>query len=175
MGSPFTQIDPQLYAITARDGDREDAMIATWILELSLADDRGRLLVALTPDHLTTELILKSRRFVVNVLAEGQQGLIARLGLKSGHETNKLEGVDLPRTESGLALLPGTCGYAECEVLKKMEIADRVIIAAVIREQKHNPGKRPMTLGAAYRALPKQIVEACEEQRKHDGERDAYL
>lgn len=168
---PFDVLDHPVFALTTKSGAREDAMIATWIYDVSLVPDKGRVIVALTPDHLSTELILESRRFTVNVLAEGQHEYLPRFGLASGHDKNKLAGLELARTRSGLPILPGTCGYAECEVIDTLKAIDRVIFAAAVREHQRDKNKKSLTVTAAYQALPKEIGEQCEAQRSKDGER----
>lgn len=172
MDTPFALIDCPVYALTARSGDEEDAMIATWILDASLADDRGRLIAVLTPEHYCLELIDRSRRFLVQVLAVGQHALIERFGLHCGRVTNKLAGLGVLRTESGIAIVPGTCGWAECEVLERTEAIDRVILACAIRGTSVKSDKQALTLSAAYRVLPRTIVDACEAQRARHGARD---
>jgi flavin reductase (DIM6/NTAB) family NADH-FMN oxidoreductase RutF len=170
MSSPFDLVDCPVFALTCRHEDREDAMIATWVMSVTLIESRSRVLATLTPGHLSTELITASKRFAVHLLAEGQHELIPRLGLHSGRDGDKLKSFDaLSRTHSGLAIIPGTCGWAECEVLSSFEVADRVILAATVRDERQFSGKRPLTISAAYRALPKSVVEACEAQRRRDG------
>ncbi len=65
-------------------------LVATWVLVVTLRPERGRVLMALSPKSLTAELVRASRHFTVQLLSEGQQALIPRLGLVSGREADKL-------------------------------------------------------------------------------------
>lgn len=169
MGSPFELLDPPVYALTSRDGDREDALIATWVFSVTLIEPYGRVIVALSPDHLTTALIVRSKRFVVNLLAEGQHPWIPRFGLLSGRVIDKLADIEVTRTRAGLAILPGTCGYADCEVNAVGDAPGPLIISGVVKASESRPDRTPLTIGSAFRALPRETVAMCEAQRRQNG------
>lgn len=178
--SLFASIDPQLFLITARNGDRESGMIATWVMSATLLDDRARVIVAMSPRGLTAELIGASKRFVLHLLAEGQHELVPHFGLESGRDHDKLAaleaaGIHVSRVPCGLAVIRGVAGFAECEVLERIDVADRAIFVAGIVAEEVDETCVPLTLGAAYRALPPDVADACEEQRRQDGLRDAEL
>lgn len=148
-------------------------MIATWIYDATLIEERPRLLAVLSPRSFTLELIKKSRRFVAHLLAQGQEGLIENFDPKSGRNSRKFS--DPRRTESGLALIEGVAGWAECAVAEEIPAAERVILICSTLRQTTAENIQPHTLGSAYAALPKEIVRACEEQRRRDGEEDRRL
>ena len=169
----FTRIDPELYVVAARHQGRDGMLLATWVAWLTLREDRGRVLVALSPGSLTAELACASRRLAVQLLAEGQDALIPRLGLVSGREqTNKLDAVEIERTRRGLPVVTGTCGWADCDVMIETVTGERVLLYARVIEEQVLAERRPLRLSAAYRALPKDVLHAIEEQRQRDGERD---
>ena len=160
-----------VYLISTQHEGRDNAAVATWIVSVSLVDHKGRILVALSPSSFTAELVQASRRFAVQLLSEGQHDLVARLGLSSGRDTDKLGGLELARTSRGLPLVSGTCGWADCDAA----IAggdERVVFLGRVVEDEVYPDRQPLTFGMLAQALPKETLRAIEEQRERDGKSD---
>jgi flavin reductase (DIM6/NTAB) family NADH-FMN oxidoreductase RutF len=174
---PLTQsllmrTDPEVFLVSGHHQGLDSTLVATWVLPVTLRADRGRVLVALSPRSLTSELVRASRRFTVQLLSEGQQPLIPHFGLVSGRETDKLDTVEIARTTRGLAVVIGTCGWLECDVIAEMVTDERIVLLGRVVEQRVFPKRRPLRLSEAYRALPQDVLRAIEEQRQRDGERD---
>ena len=161
-----------IYLISTRHEGRENALVATWIVSASLVDHKGRILVALSPSSFTAELIRASRRFAVQLLSEGQHDFVARLGLSSGHDTDKLGGLELARTSRGLPLVSGTCGWADCDAAIVAGVDERIVFLGRVVEEEVYPDRQPLTFGMLAQALPKETLRAIEEQRERDGESD---
>lgn len=170
--SLFTRIDPEVFLISGHHQGRESTLVATWVLPVTLREDRGRMLVALSPGSRTAELVRESRRLVVQLLSEGQEALIPRFGLVSGHEADKLGTVEIERTSRGLPVVKETCGWADCDVIGELITDERLVLLGRVVEERVFPERRPLRLSEAYRALPKDVLHAIEEQRQKDGERD---
>ncbi|MGH8503574.1 MAG: hypothetical protein ACREVE_14095 [Gammaproteobacteria bacterium] len=97
----------------------------------------------------------------------------SRAGLVSGREqANKLDAVEIERTRRGLPVVTGTCGWSDCDVMIETVTGERVLLYAHVIEEQVFAERRPLRLSAAYRALPKDVSHAIEEQRQRDGERD---
>jgi flavin reductase (DIM6/NTAB) family NADH-FMN oxidoreductase RutF len=151
-------------------------MIATWVMSTTLAEDRPRILTVLSPGGYTLELIRRSRRFVAQLLSEGQEALIPRFGLHSGRDFDKLSDLSVSRTRSGLAIVDGCAGWAECKVLEEVFVWERVILFSTAAGESACAIDKPaLTLGRAYEVLPPEVVEAMEAQRRRDGLRDRPL
>jgi flavin reductase (DIM6/NTAB) family NADH-FMN oxidoreductase RutF len=166
MQSLFTRIDPEVFLVSGRHQERESMLVATWVLIVTLRPERGRVLMALSPKSLTAELVRASRRFTVQLLSEGQ------LGLVSGREADKLDTVEYDRTRRGLPVVMGACGWAECDVIAELTTDERIVLLGRAVEEQVFSKRRPLRLSQAYRALPQDVFRAIDEQRLKDGERD---
>ena len=62
-------------------------------------------------------MILSSKKSAVNVLSEGQQEQDRLFGFKTGHETNKLEGVAFIKSANGCPILPDIHSYFNCNLV----------------------------------------------------------
>lgn len=170
--SLFTRTDPEIFLVSGRHQERDSILVATWVLVVTLRQDRGRVLVALSPRSLTAEAVRASRRFAVQLLSEGQHALIPRLGLVSGRDADKLDTIEHERTSRGLPVVTGTCGWAECDVTGELATDERVVLLGKVVEEQVFSERRPLRLSQAYEALPKDVLRAIDEQRHKDGERD---
>ncbi len=164
--------DPCVYLISTRHEGRDNALVATWVVSATLVDHKGRMLVALSPSSLTAELVRASRRFAVQLLSEGQHDHVARLGLRSGREADKLDGLELARTSRGLPLVSGTCGWADCDAVIATGTDERLVSLGRVVEEEVYPDRRPLTFGMVARALPEGMLRTIEEQRARDAESD---
>lgn len=164
--------NPYVYLITTHHEGRDNALVATWLVSATLVEDKGRVLVALSPSSLTAELVQASRRFAVQLLSEGQHDHVARLGLSSGREADKLAGLELARTSRGLPLVSGTCGWADCDAVIATGTDERLVCLGRVVEEAVDPERRPLTFGKLTQALPKETLRAIEKQRAKDAEGD---
>ncbi len=165
----------EVYVITARHEGRESGHLATWIMPGTLVPDRQRVVAVLSPLNATHDLIRASGRFALNLLTEGQHDLIPRFGLQTAREVDKLAGLALTRTSSGLPLLPGTCGWAECVIVDFMDGGDRIVYLADIGEHRLDPGRPPLHRREATALLSPEVGAALQLKRQRDGERDRTL
>lgn len=164
--------NPFVYLISTCHEGRDNALIATWVVPATLVDHKGRMLVALSPSSFTAELIQTSRRFAVQLLSEGQHDHVARLGLRSGREADKLDGLELARTSRGLPLVSGTCGWTDCDAVIATGTDERLLCLGRVVEEEVYPDRRPLTFGMLTQALPEETLRAIEEQRARDGKSD---
>jgi flavin reductase (DIM6/NTAB) family NADH-FMN oxidoreductase RutF len=172
-GSIFSLTNHELHLVTARLGERTGGQIASWVLPATLVPERPRVVVLFSPANHTHELVRGSGRFALNLLAEGQEGLVSRFGLHSGRELDKLAGLPLlPPSPAGLPLLEGTCGWAECAILETLDGGDRIVTLAEVTAEALHPGRRPLRKLEALARLPAAEAAALREKAIRDGDRD---
>lgn len=171
----FHMTNHEVWAVTARHGDRTGAQVATWVMPASLATGVTRAVLILSPSNFTVGLVEASGRLVLQLLAAEQLHLLARLGLSSGHDVDKLAGLELHASPSGLPVLAGTCGWAEMVVVDRMDGGDRIVLMADAVAQKNGPGRVPMRRVDAYAALDPATRDLLAAKRLRDGERDRAL
>ncbi len=172
----FHLTNHEVFAVTSRYGDRDGGQIATWVMPATLVPERLRAVMVLSPRNFTTGLVLHRGRLVLHLLARGQETLVPRLGLLSGHDRpDKLEGIAMERTKTGLPRIVGTCGSAEMEVLDRLDTGDRVILLCEAVEVHPEPERPPMRHKDALALLPPEVVQALAHKRTQDAERDRAL
>jgi flavin reductase (DIM6/NTAB) family NADH-FMN oxidoreductase RutF len=174
-GSILSLTNHELYIVTAAHDGKENGQIATWIMPSTLVKNRPRIVAVFSPQNLTHRLIEASGRFVLNMLADDQHGLVPLFGLVSGRDFDKFDSLALERTASGLPVIPDTCGWAECVIVAANDGGDRKVYIAEIVEQRINPHKTPLRKNDAFAKLPVDIRHLLEEKHTRDGERDSGL
>src|SRR5581483_1109346 len=89
-----------LFALASGSLERPSAMTVNWICQTSF--EPPLVAVALEQDARTLEAVRATGRFTVTAYAEGQRELAGQLGRRSAKAPNKLDGLDLTATDSGL-------------------------------------------------------------------------
>ncbi|MCC6747809.1 MAG: flavin reductase [Deltaproteobacteria bacterium] len=175
INSIFSLTNHEVWAVSAHHRGLDNAMIATWIVPATLVYDELRLVAVLSVENYTVELLRESGRFAVQMLAEGQHELLPRLGLHSGRAKDKLAGLPLARSPGGLALLEGTCGWAECVVVNAMDSGDRLVFLADVVAQGIHPGRKPLHKRDAFERLSPGQALSLVEKALLDAQRDRKL
>ncbi len=83
-------------------------------------------LVSLSTDRSTTNLIAETGWYGVNVLGAHQAGLSERFAFTD--QAQRFDGVDWAPGPSGTPLLAGTIGALECEVVEMVAAGDHQVI-----------------------------------------------
>ncbi|HOJ02786.1 MAG TPA: flavin reductase family protein [Bacteroidota bacterium] len=174
-GSIFSLTDHELYVVSTRAEGRDYGQIATWIMPATLVPDAPRVVAVLSPMNHTHRFIAASGRFAISMLDEEQHELVPRFGLLSGRDVDKFEGVEIGRSPSGLPVLVGACGWAECVIVASLDAGDRMLYLADVVTQQVYPGRRPLRKQAAFALQPPDIRARLEEKHRLDGERDSAL
>jgi flavin reductase (DIM6/NTAB) family NADH-FMN oxidoreductase RutF len=124
--------------ITTLHDDMPAGMTASAVASLSL--DPVLLLVCIANRLPTHHAIDSARRFVVNVLGEGQEELALRFARPA---PDKFAGVAL-RSTYRLPVLEDAISYFVCDVHERFPGGDHSIFTGLVRECGATPGKRPL-------------------------------
>ena len=124
--------------ITTHDEDRPVGMTASAVASLSL--DPVLLLVCISHALPTHHAIDASRRFVVNVLGEGQEELALHF---ARYSSDKFAGVEL-KSEHELPVLEQAIAYFVCDVHERFPGGDHSIFIGQVLECGTVPGRRPL-------------------------------
>lgn len=171
----FEQADPEIYVLTTALGEQLAGQIATWVMPISLIPDPIRLMVALSPTGQTCQFIDRRGQFFIHLLATDQSPWLNHFGLHSGCDRNKFTGLDYQLTPSGLPHLRGTCAWAECEVVWKMDTGDRYLFLAHSLDQGHDPTKQPLRLNQGRNSLSPADQEKHHQKYEADIQRARQL
>jgi flavin reductase (DIM6/NTAB) family NADH-FMN oxidoreductase RutF len=124
--------------ITTLHGGKPVGMTASAVASLSI--DPILLLVCINNRLPTHEAIEGSRRFVVNVLGEGDQELALQFARPS---EDKFAGVAL-KTDHDLPVLERAIAHFVCDVQERFPGGDHSIFTGLVRSCSAKPGRRPL-------------------------------
>jgi flavin reductase (DIM6/NTAB) family NADH-FMN oxidoreductase RutF len=124
--------------ITTTFQGRPAGMTASAVASLSL--DPVLLLVCINNTLATHTAIEQSKRFVVNVLGEGQEQLALQFARPL---PDKFAGVALSE-EHDLPVLTDAIAHFVCDVHERFPGGDHSIFIGLVRECGFNPGRRPL-------------------------------
>eukprot|EP00899_Mesostigma_viride_P004496 jgi/Mesvir1/14047/Mv11904-RA.1 len=121
-----------LCVVTAKQGDAESAMLASWVSQASFIPPG--LTVAVAKDRAVESLMLDGCRFVLNVLGEAKYKEIMKPLLRTfGPGEDRFAGVNIQRSEkSGAAILSDSLSYLECTVTQRLDAGDHWVVYAKV-------------------------------------------
>ncbi|MBD2137817.1 flavin reductase [Anabaena sp. FACHB-1237] len=124
-----------LYIVTAKKGETNGAMIASWVVQASL-QPLG-FTIAIAKDRGIDSLLQLGDRFVLNVLEESNYQDLKKHFLKRLLPgTDRFTGVRTQIAKNGSPILTDALAYIECEVVKTMECSDHWILYCVVEDGK---------------------------------------
>lgn len=124
-----------LCAVGSHGAGGPNAQVCVSVFGASIVPERPRVLVVLSNTNYTTELVRASGTVAVSVLGETQAGLLAPLGLRSGRDGPKLDGLTFELTAAGDPIFPGGGGWLAGEVLEQFSLGDSTAFLIAVREQ----------------------------------------
>jgi flavin reductase (DIM6/NTAB) family NADH-FMN oxidoreductase RutF len=148
----FHLYDPPLWLVTSRDHERRGGFIATAVTRASILPDLPRILIAVARHHHTWGLIESSSRFALHLLAREDLAAVWCFGLASGHQVDKLAGLDCGTTPGGAPLYREAIAWLDCRVETRLDTGDRTAYLAAV------------TAGAVIRRAPPLTVATLLEQ-----------
>ncbi|BBM97221.1 protein MpFLV1 [Marchantia polymorpha subsp. ruderalis] len=120
-----------LCVLTARSGDAESAMLASWVSQASFVPPG--LTIAVAKDRAVEGLVLVGARFVVNVLGQNKSNAVAKQLLKPFLPgENRMEGLETTVASNGGLILKDAISWMECTVQSRMETGDHWVLYAVV-------------------------------------------
>lgn len=125
-----------LTAVGSHGPGGPNAQICVSVFGASIVPERPRLLVNLSKTNYTTELVQASGTLAITLLSERQVDLLAPLGLRSGRDGAKLEGLAFELTEAGDPWFPDGVGVIECGVLDAYDLGDALAFLCAVRGQR---------------------------------------
>lgn len=122
-----------LCVLTAKDGDAESGMLASWVSQASF--DPPGLTIAVKKDRAIESLLPIGNKFVLNVLAEGRDRAIMREMVKPfAPGEDRFSNLNTERSEiSNAIILTDAASYLECEVSQRMETGDHWLLYATVQ------------------------------------------
>jgi flavin reductase (DIM6/NTAB) family NADH-FMN oxidoreductase RutF len=123
-----------VYIITVRTKEKVNGMTAAWVSQVSFKP--LLLMVSISPDRFTHDLIKESGYFGINTLDEELQNYAAPFGLRSGRKTDKFQGVSYSAGPNGSPVLDGALAFIECKVTETFTAGDHTLFIGSVVEAK---------------------------------------
>src|SRR5262249_58504984 len=98
--------------------------------EASIAPALPRVIIGLSRQHATWELVQASGAFALHLLAPEQLDLVWRFGTQSGRDVEKFAGLSFRAGVSGSPVLNDVPGWLECRVEASLDTGDRTCFLA---------------------------------------------
>jgi flavin reductase (DIM6/NTAB) family NADH-FMN oxidoreductase RutF len=127
LAAALGRIPSGLFVLTARDGDRETGMLASWVQQCSF--DPPQVSVAVRKGRYLLDWLRDDAPFVVNIIPEGGKALVAHFGKGFEPDEPAFEGLDVRRDGETPPVLLAAHAYLLCEVVTPVDAAgDHVLI-----------------------------------------------
>ena len=134
-------VDREIWIITAAANGRRGGLTATSVAATSLDPQRPMLLVGITPNHYTAELIAGSETFAAHLLRPDQAAVAWNFADGSGRDRDKLAGLATNTSPQGAPILVDCLAWLECRCVSRFTAADRLFFwADIIAGQQLSPG-----------------------------------
>jgi flavin reductase (DIM6/NTAB) family NADH-FMN oxidoreductase RutF len=128
-----------LFILTARKGDAETGILASWVQQCSF--DPPQLSIAVKPGREIAGWLTMDSGFTLNILDDTQTDMIIHFGkgFKSGESA--FEGLDLLRLENSGPVLRDALAFLECCLVARIPAGDHdLVIGRVVRGEMLNEG-----------------------------------
>ena len=124
-----------LCVLTAKEGDRSSAMLASWVSQASF--NPPGLTIAVAKDRAVETLTHTGNKFVLNILKEGNHlGLMKHFLKPFGPGQDRFADVAAQEAENGSPILTNALAYLECSVQNRMESGDHWLVYATVENGK---------------------------------------
>ncbi|MBE8991494.1 diflavin flavoprotein [Nostoc sp. LEGE 12450] len=124
-----------LCVLTAKEGDRSSAMLASWVSQASFSPPG--LTIAVAKDRAVETLTHTGNKFVLNILKEGNHlGLMKHFLKPFGPGQDRFADVAAQEAENGSPILADALAYLECSVQNRMESGDHWLVYATVENGK---------------------------------------
>ena len=152
-----------LYALTVKDGEKENGCIVNTVSQLT--GNPLRVAVTVNKDNYTHEFIKSTGKMNVNCLStDAPFGIFEWFGFVSGRDKDKMDGMSVSRSENGIAYLNFFINsFLSLEVESEVELETHTMFICTVTEAKVLNDKESMTY-AYYHANVKPKPEPKEKK-----------
>ena len=159
----LTMLSSPMLLITTRANGRDNGLVARSGVFASLVPEAPRVLIELTKANLTHDLVRASGVFALHTLPatphdalQRSLALVRALGMRSGHDGDKMTGIAARPGTTGCPILTETLTYLEARVVATLDGEELTIfLADVVTGGRFRDGT-PLTFDLLREHLPKE-------------------
>jgi flavin reductase (DIM6/NTAB) family NADH-FMN oxidoreductase RutF len=140
LAAALGRIPSGLFVLTARHGDRETGMLASWVQQCSF--DPPQVSVAVNKGRDVLDQLADGTAFVLNILPEGAKGLVGHFGKGFEPGDDPFAGLKVTRERETPPVLLAAHAFLACRVANRFDAGDHVlVIGRVVAGAVLNPGQ----------------------------------
>ena len=163
-------VDPELWVVTAQADDRKSGLIAACVTSASIVPEMPRMVVGLSRQQCTQELVEASGHFALHLFGEQHIDWVWRFALQSGREQDKFAGLAWRTSAGGSPLLAKAIGWLDCRVEARLDIGDRTFYLAEVLDGACDSKQQPLTFRRLLELGPGDKLKALKDSREYDAE-----
>ena len=132
-----------LYILSARHGDQETGMLASWVMQAGF--EPPMVSVAVKLGRFVCDWLSEGQPFVLNLVGDGQKTLLKHFSQGFEPGAPAFEGLEITHCARGVPILKDSLGHVECEPAGHVDSGDhRVFLAKVVRGRLNQSEHKPM-------------------------------
>ena len=126
LAAALGRIPSGLFVLTARNGDEETGMLASWVQQCSF--DPPQVSVAVNKGRFVLDWLAEGAAFVLNVIPEGGKALVAHFGKGFDPGEPAFTGLDVKRERDAPPVLLAAHAYLVCRVVSRADAGDHMLV-----------------------------------------------
>jgi flavin reductase (DIM6/NTAB) family NADH-FMN oxidoreductase RutF len=130
LAAALGRVPSGLFVLTAKSGDRETGMLASWVQQCSFAPPQ--VTVALNNSRGVIEWLPDGAVFVLNVIPEAGKALIGHFGKGFDLHEPAFEGLEVQRTGETPPVLLASHAYLVCRAANRVAVGDHTLVVAEV-------------------------------------------
>ncbi len=134
------QIIYGMFVITTESNDKINGQAANTVFQLT--SEPNQIAVCLNKSNYTTELVLVSKKLIVNVIGQDSFEVIANFGFSSGRDRNKFEKIKYTKMNGMPALIDYSLSGMVCNVTDMLDVGTHWLLVCSIEDAFVNNDKK---------------------------------
>jgi flavin reductase (DIM6/NTAB) family NADH-FMN oxidoreductase RutF len=169
----FKRLDREVWILTAADGPRHGGLVATAVMQGSIALEAPRVVVGISRLHATWGIIEASRAFALHLVSADRIDLVERFGLHSRRDLDKFAGLAVDRSPGRSPRLVDAAGWIDCRVEAAWDSGDRTFyLAEALAACPPVPEAPLMTTAVLRRSASRELLTELRRQLDADAAQD---
>lgn len=162
------QLWAPIVAVTAAHEGRANGLIASTALTASLLPERPRIAVHISRPSLTHDLLLASGSFAAHLLPTEALDVFHALGMRSGHDGDKLAGIATRPGITGSPILTEAVAYVEARVIGTLDAEEMTFVLADVVGGARLRDEPFLTIELVRERMPPEWQEEWELRRERE-------
>ncbi|GIW80353.1 MAG: hypothetical protein KatS3mg105_2160 [Gemmatales bacterium] len=130
LAAALGRVPSGIFIVTAKKGDAETGMLASWLQQCSFSPPQISL--AVRKDRYLNDWLVDGAPFVVNILDARQTDLLSHFGKGFAPNEPAFTGLEISRLDDGPPILNRALAYLDCRVSGRFAAGDHNLVIGTI-------------------------------------------